>query len=94
MYKENLKKIRKTLKLSMKELSEKINIPEPSLWSYEGGKRTPSLELPIQLYKNLNVNLNWFVSGEGPMFNTPIKTETPEYFKEKVEAILKEKGLI
>lgn len=69
MYSDNLKKIRKTLKLSVDKFANIVDIPAPTLWGYEGKKRLPSIELPIQLYKKLNVNLNWFISGNGEMFN-------------------------
>jgi len=68
-YAQNLKELRKALKFSVKRLSEEIGLPESTLWGYEGGKRIPSIELPMKLTKKLNVNANWFLTGNGPMFN-------------------------
>lgn len=69
MYAENLKKIRLSLGLSVNEIAEKIRIPARTIGGYERNERTVSIELITQLCKVLNVNANWFVTGEGEMFN-------------------------
>lgn len=92
MIKENLKKIRKELDLSIAKLAVKLEMSNSTLTQYERGTRTPSAQLFIQLYKKLNINLNWFVSGEGQMFNT--SNETSLDIELKVNEILKQKGLI
>ena len=94
MLKENLKKIRKKLGLSVAKLSDRIEIPAMTLTNYERGDRTPSAQLFIQLNKKLNVNLNWFVSGEGEMFNAPNFDDVKDEFEKRVEEILKKKGLV
>lgn len=65
-----------------------------TLTAYERNERTPSWQLFTQLYKNLNVNLNWFVSGEGEMFNTPKYEDAKDEFEKRVEEILKKKGVL
>lgn len=94
MLKDNLKKIRKELGLSVAKLSEKLEIPAMTLTNYERGDRTPSAQLFIQLNKKLNINLNWFCTGEGEMFNTPNYEDVQDEFEKKVEEILKKKGLV
>ena len=94
MLKENLKKIRKKLGLSVAKLSDKLEIPAMTLTNYERGDRTPSAQLFIQMNKKLNVNLNWFVTGEGEMFNPPKYEAVEDSLTMKVEEILKKKGLI
>lgn len=94
MLKENLKKIRKKLGLSVAKLSDRIEIPAMTLTNYERGERTPSAQLFIQLNKKLNINLNWFVSGEGEMFNAPKYEDVKDEFEKRVEEILKKKGLV
>lgn len=69
MLKENLKKVRQELGLSAAKFAEKLEIPAPTLVCYERGERTPSAKLFIQLHTKLNVNLNWFVTGNGEIFN-------------------------
>ena len=93
MFAENLKKIRKELHLSVDKMSETLGIPASTLWGYEGNKRTPSIELPIQLYRKYNVNTNWFLTGEGEMFNsTNFENVKTEVFQQ-VESILAKYGI-
>lgn len=84
MYSKNLKKIRNAKNLSVEKLSKILDIPASTLWGYEGNKRTPSIDLPTQLNRRLDVNTNWFLTGEGMMFldkcentHTFIKNEKP-----------------
>ena len=92
MYAENLKKIRKELNLSVEKFAQKLNIPASTIWGYEGKKRVPSIELPIQLYKIFNININWFISGKGNMFNNTQPDK--EDIRTEVLKILKEEGII
>ena len=94
MLKENLKKIRKELGLSVAKLGEKLEIPAMTLTNYERGERTPSAQLFIQLNKKLNINLNWFVSGIGEMFNSPKFEDVQDEFEKKVVEIMKKQGVI
>lgn len=76
MYAERLKEVRKQLRLTIDEMAEKLEIKSRALGSYERQERTPSIELGTQLCKKLNVNLNWFCTGEGDMFiEPPTKTD-------------------
>lgn len=68
MYIENLKLLRKELGLSVAKFSDKLGMSASTLTGYERGERTPSVNLFTQLYLKLAVNLNWFVSGKGAMF--------------------------
>lgn len=68
MYAQNLRLLRKHLKLSSSKLSEILEIPSRTLLAYERKERTPSIELAIQLGEKLNVNINWFLTGDGEMF--------------------------
>ena len=86
MYRENLKKLRKELNLSAQKLADKIGSTQVSVSNYETGKYKPSYEFLEALYKQLNVNLNWFVSGKGEMF---IK-EQPADFKSTVKQAIQE----
>ena len=98
MFSENLKKIRQHLGLSVAKFAGKLDIPQRTLTTYERGERTPSWKLFTQLYKKANVNLNWFVSGEGEMF-LPNQNFASEYESVKndilaeVRKMFKEKGL-
>lgn len=96
MYKENLKKIRKELGLSVAKLAEKLEISHNTLAGYEYQKRTPPITFCVQLYTKLNINLNWFVSGEGEMFNHKITDyeKTKADILEEVKTMLKNEGVI
>ena len=98
MYAENLKNIRKSLRLSVAKFAELLEMSASTLTGYERSERTPSWQLFAQLYKKANVNLNWFVSGEGEMF-LPNQNFASEYESVKndilaeVRKMFKEKGL-
>lgn len=94
MYSKNLKTIRQKLDLSIAKMAKKLDMPQSTLTSYERNDRTPSVEFISRLYKILNVNTNWFVSGEGEIFNSPKKEFKEDEFTVKVENILRKNGLI
>jgi len=93
MYIENLKKVRRYFNLSIKKFAEKLEMSASTITGYERGKRTPTAPLFIKLHNICNVNLNWFVSGEGNMFNSE-EDVSEDILTQKVEAILKKNKLI
>ncbi|MBQ9786476.1 MAG: helix-turn-helix transcriptional regulator [Clostridia bacterium] len=93
-YGENIKAVRKKLKLSQEEISTQIGITYRAYSSYERGDRNPSLEFMAALNKMYNVNLNYVITGEGEMFNAPKFEDVQDEITLKVESILKAKGLI
>jgi len=97
MYSENLKKIRLELKISAQKFADSLNVSRGSIVQYETGKRKPSYEFIEALHNLYNVNLNWFVSGQGEMFNKQQKASagmTPEEVKSIVASYLKDNGII
>ncbi len=68
LYSDNLKKIRNILNISLADLSSKIGIPQRTITSYEQKERLCSAKFIANLHKYLNINANWFVTGEGEMF--------------------------
>ena len=86
MYRENLKKLRFELKLSAQKLADDLGIHKMTVSNYENGKREPTYEVMEKLHTLYNVNLNWFVSGQGEMF---IK-EQPADFKSTVKQAIQE----
>lgn len=94
MFAENLKKVRQKLGLSVAKFAEKLEMSASTLTGYERNERTPSWQLFTQLYKKANVNMNWFVSGEGEMFNTPKYTAVKNELRQEVLQILKDEGII
>lgn len=92
MIAKNLRKIRQELGLSVAKFAEKLEMSASTITGYERGERTPSVNLFTQLYKKINVNLNWFVSGQGQMFNSIEPTD--DELATKVRKILKDEGII
>lgn len=94
MYAENLKKIRKELGLSVAKFADKLEIPARTLTTYERKERTPSWKMFAQLYVKININLNWFVSGVGEMFNAKQPSASNEELEQKVVEVMKKYGVI
>lgn len=94
MYAENLKKLRRKMGLSVAKLADLLEMPARTITVYERNESAPSWKLFVQLNNKANVNLNWFVSGEGQMFNAPKYEEVENSVESVVLEILKEKGVI
>lgn len=93
MYSENLKKLRFELKLSARELAEKLGVSTGSIQNYEVSKREPNYNFMLLLCELLNVNLNWFVTGKGEMFNKTPNEELKNELRREFEELLKRRGL-
>lgn len=92
MFAENLKKIRQELGLSVAKFADKLEMSASTLTGYERGERTPSWTLFTQLYIKANVNMNWFVSGEGEIFNQK-EAQQDEQLENLVAKIVERKML-
>lgn len=80
--KNRLKFLIDTLKISYKDFSKKTGIPYTSLQNYIYGSRQPTIENLQKICTQLNVNLNWLLTGEGEMF---IQKEKPIAEEETAE---------
>lgn len=85
MYAERLREIRRKLRLTIDEMAQRLEIKPRALGSYGRKERTPSIELGTQLCNNLNINLNWFCTGEGSMFNEQPETNAQPSKQDKKE---------
>lgn len=98
MYNENLKKIRKVLDISAQKMADSLNVSRGAIVQYETSKRKPSYEFIEALHTKYNVNLNWFVSGQGEMFNGQDKTDhtgiDEAEFKKLFKQCMKDEGFI
>ncbi len=94
MYQERIKEIRAKLGLSVAKLADKIEIPARTITGYERGERTPSIEFLANLSTILNVNANWFVTGNGEMFNNKQPSVSNEELEQKVVEVMKKYGVI
>lgn len=95
-YSENLKKIREELNLSAQKMADKLGVSQGSIAQYESAKREPNFNFILQLNIVLNVNLNWFCTGEGNMFNSApenISSNIKDEIIKTVEEYLKTRGI-
>ena len=95
-YSENLKKIREELNLSAQKMADKLGVSQGSIAQYESAKREPNFNFILQLNIVLNVNLNWFCTGEGNMFNSApenISSDFKDEIIKTVEEYLKTRGI-
>jgi transcriptional regulator with XRE-family HTH domain len=63
-----LKDIRKSLKLTQEIFAQKMNISITNLSDIENGKTKPGHDFFYRILTDFKVNLNYLVSGEGPIF--------------------------
>lgn len=94
MFAKNLKKVRQALGLSVVKFADKLEMSASTLTGYERGERTPSWNLFTQLYIKANVNMNWFISGDGEMFNPPQFEQVKDDLVLRVREILRSEGVI
>lgn len=83
---ERIKKIRKELKLTQQEFSDKLHIKRNTLANYEIGRNEPIDAVVALICKTYNVNEEWLRSGEGDMFlELPEEDEEAAYVSELLE---------
>ncbi len=64
-----IKNIRTELKLKGIEFAEKLGISAPKLSDLENGKTKPGFDLSVKFKETFNVNLDYLLLGEGPIFS-------------------------
>jgi len=91
---ERLKLIRKALHMTQDEFSTILQVSKPTISRYETGDRCPDAEFLQILLNQYNVNVNWLLGGESPMFldeysdNRPVSSlENYEEIKELLEML-------
>lgn len=94
MYGNKLKNIRKHFKLTQEEMALRLSVAVRSYAAYEREENNPPYSMLVLLYKDFNINLNWFIANVGEMFNAPKFEDVQDEITAKVESILKSKGLI
>ena len=98
MYAQNIKKLRKELRLTAQALADNVGIALQTVQNYELGKREPSFAFMYYLLTVYNVNINWLMTGEGSMFIGQDKTDHTKIdeaeFKKLFKQCMKEEGFI
>ena len=95
---ERIKEVREILRLSRQEFADKIGSSEPSIGKAERNKGNLGIEVYCNLINNLNISVDWILSGKGSMFIIEKTENISDGFKELVKAevtlLLHEYGLI
>lgn len=73
---KRLKLIRKKKGITQSELGEKLGIQFQHVSKYERGETVPTWENLIKLNQIFDVNINWFLTGKGKMFISPVTYAT------------------
>lgn len=55
--------------LTQGEFAKILNLSRQIISNYVNDLSKPNYEFLYKLYKELNINLNWFISGEGNQYN-------------------------
>jgi len=75
---ERLALARKTLKLTQREIAEKISVAPGFVASMETGDRKVNPRIMKLISSSFNVNLQWLETGEGEMFYADMEKEIEE----------------
>ena len=67
-FRTRFRELRKTLSITLREMSEDLGIPLSSISKYEQGIIKPGVEILSKLAKCYKVNLNWLIANQGLMF--------------------------
>lgn len=89
-----LKEIRKAKNLTQQELGAVLSVSKQAIANVESGHNNPSIEFIGKLIENLDVNSNWFITGNGNMFNAAQFDAAKGELRAEVMQILKEVGVI
>ena len=99
-YCRKLKEIRQSLSMTQEQLAGKLGLTYRAYTSYERNENKPPLTMLDMLLLNFDVNLNWFVSGRGEMFNTSensapenVSSDIKDEIIKTVEEYLKTRGI-
>ena len=78
---------------SQGEFAKFLDLPRQIISNYVNDLSKPNYDVLFKLYKDLNINLNWFITGEGSMFNQTPNEALKEELRKEFEELLKSKGL-
>jgi transcriptional regulator with XRE-family HTH domain len=77
---ERIKEVRKKLKMSQVDFSERILLSKTYYGDIEIGKKKVNDRVIFIVSKQFNVNEDWIRTGKGNMFNE----NTPDFMKDKL----------
>ena len=56
--------LRKTIGMNQLQLAQKLHVSASTIGMYEQGRRTPSIEILIQMSRIFNVSIDYLITGE------------------------------
>lgn len=65
---KRIKQLRSEKKLSQVQFSKQLEVSQASVSQYENGTRSPDTAFLTKICERYEVNLNWLLTGSGPMF--------------------------
>ena len=83
------KEIRKNLNLKQHELASALNLSTSAICDYERGRRRITERTINDLCLKFNINKDWFLTGNGSMFNDVTNDPDFENFSDMTKDILK-----
>ena len=90
---KRLKNIRQALNLTQAEFGARLNISKQFYSNIETDRTMLNNEKLVLLFKDYNVNLNYLLGGQLPMFNHD-KNIVEDDFELRVKKVLIKEGLI
>lgn len=69
---KRLKDVRRTLRLTLDEISKKTGLSKSGISYMEIGNKKPSSVYMCELSEQFNVNINWVLTGKGSMFKPEV----------------------
>lgn len=89
-----IKILRKQLGLSQEEFAAKLGVTKQAISNMENAKSSPSPLVLFKMHKELEVNLNYIIAGDGDIFlsekNNKVLKET---LLKEFELMLKSRGI-
>lgn len=79
-----IKELRTKLGISQREVSEKLGIPQTTLFSYETQGSSPNIETIIKLADFYNVSIDELVGRETDTINLKYLNESESYLIKKI----------
>lgn len=67
---ERIKEIRKSLNMTMEQFGERLGVTKTAISNIEKSNRNVTEQMRKSIFREFNINENWFRTGNGDMFNS------------------------
>ncbi len=91
---QRFKNIRIANNMSQSEFGIQLGMLKSGISAVENDKVFVSVDVLRSLFLNFNVNLNWFVAGQGEMFINQQPSLNNDELEQKVVDVMKKYGVI